>query len=160
MRFLVLFGFVAAAVAPAGAQTPDGMAAMQYYVGTWACAAAGEPDSNSTATYAIENGVMRDTVVVPAQGKMTTPYELAIVTTFDAKNNRYVQTTLDSQATWVVSFAKPFSGTTEEWVNSVTYDGKLGRVEVVRNDRNTFDIIGYSTISQTKPDFTVNCRRS
>ena len=38
MRFLVLFAFVAAAVAPAGAQTPGGMAAMQYYVGTWACA--------------------------------------------------------------------------------------------------------------------------
>jgi hypothetical protein len=33
MRFLALFAFVAAAAAPAGAQTPGGMAAMQYYVG-------------------------------------------------------------------------------------------------------------------------------
>jgi hypothetical protein len=160
MRLLVLFAFIAAAVAPAGAQTPGGMAAMQYYVGTWACAAAGEPDSNATATYAIENGVMRDSVVVPPQGKMTESYQLAIVTVFDAKNNRYVQTSLDNQAMWAVSFAKPFTGNTEEWVNNVTYDGKLGHVEVVRTDQNTFDITGYSTMSQTKPDFKVTCHRS
>jgi hypothetical protein len=160
MRFLVLFAFIAAAVAPAGAQTQGGMAAMQYYVGTWACAAAGEPDSNATATYAIENGIMRDSVVVPPQGKMTAPYQLAIVTMFDEKNNRYVQTSLDNQAMWAVSFAKPLTGNTEDWVDNVTYDGKLGHVEVVRTDRNTFDIIGFSTMSQTKPDFKVTCHRS
>jgi hypothetical protein len=136
------------------------MAAMQYYVGAWTCAAVGEPDSSSTATYTIENGVLRDVVVVPAQGKMTTPYELAIATTFDSKNNRYVQTSLDSLAMWAVSSAKPFTGTTEEWVNTATDSGKLGRVKVVRKDRNAFDIIGYSTTSQTKPDFTVTCHRS
>jgi hypothetical protein len=160
MRFLLLCAFVAAAVAPAAAQTSGGMAAMQYYVGSWTCLAADEPDSNSTATYAIENGVLRDTVVVPAQGKMTTPYELAIATTFDAKNNRYVQTSLDSTATWAVSFAKPFTGNTEEWVNSATSDGKLGRVQVVRTNEKAFDIIGYSTTTQAKPDFKVTCRRS
>ena len=160
MRVRLLFGFIAAAVAPAGAQTPGGMAAMQYYVGTWACAAVGEPDSNATATYAIENGVMRDSVVVPPQGKMTAPYQLAIVTTFDPKNNRYVRTSIDNQATWAVSFGKPFSGNTEEWIDNVTYDGKLGHVEVVRTDRNTFDIAGYSTTSQTKPDFKVTCHRA
>jgi hypothetical protein len=160
MRVLVLFAFIAAAVAPACAQTTDGMAAMQYYVGTWNCAAAGEPDSNSTATYAIDNGVLRDAVRVPAQGKMTTPYQLAIVTAFDAKNNRYVQTSLDNQAMWAVSFAKPFTGKTEEWVNNATSDGKLGRVQVVRTDQNDFDIIGYSSMSQTKPDFKVTCHRS
>lgn len=160
MRFLVLFAFIVAAVAPASAQTTDGMAAMQYYVGTWTCSAAGEPDSNSTATYAIENGVLRDSVLVPAQGKMTTPYQLAIATAFDEKSNRYVQTSLDNQATWAVSFAKPFSGKTEEWVNSATSDGKLGRVQVVRTDQNDFDIIGYSTMTQAKPDFKVTCHRS
>ncbi|HZY98538.1 MAG TPA: hypothetical protein VFE36_03110 [Candidatus Baltobacteraceae bacterium] len=160
MRVLVLFGFIAATVASAGAQTTGRMAAMQYYVGTWACAAVGEPDSNATATYAIENGTMRDLVVVPPQGKMTAAYELAIVTTFDAKHNRYVQTSLDNQATWAVSFAKPFTGTTEEWVNNVTFDGKLGRAEVARTDQNTFDITGYSTMSQTKPDYKVICHRS
>jgi hypothetical protein len=160
MRFLVLFALIAAAAAPAGAQTTAGMAAMQYYVGTWACVAAGEPDSNSTATYAIENGVMRDSVVIPAQGKMTAPYQLTIVTTFDPKNGRYVQTSLDNQATWAVSFAEPFTGNTEEWVNNATFDGKLGRVELVRTDRNAFDIIGYSTISQAKPDYKVSCHRA
>lgn len=64
-------------------------------------------------------------------------------------------TSLDTQATWAVSFAKPFTGNTEEWLNNVTYDGKLANVEVVRTDRNTFDISGYSTMSQTKPDFKV-----
>lgn len=160
MRFLVLVAVIAAAIAPADAQTPSGMAAMQYYVGTWVCAAAGEPDSNATATYTVENGVMRDSVVVLPQGKMTAPYQLAIVTIFDAKNNRYVQTSLDNQAMWAVSFAKPFSGNTEEWADNVTYDGKLGRDEVVRTDQNNFDIIGYSTMSQTKPDFKVTCHRS
>jgi hypothetical protein len=160
MRFLALFAFIAASVAPAGAQSPGGMAAMQYYVGSWTCSAAGEPDSNSTATYTIENGVMRDLVVVPAQGKMTTPYQLDIVTTFDAKNDRYVQTSLDSLADWAVSFAKPFTGNAEDWTNNVTSDGKLGHTAVVRTDANTFSITGYSTVSQPKPDFTVTCHRS
>jgi hypothetical protein len=162
MRFLALFAFVAAAVTPAGAQTPGGMAAMQYYVGTWACTGggAGEPPSNATATYTIENGIMRDSVVVPPQGKVTAPYQLNIVTAFDAKNNRYVQTQVDTQASWSVSFAKPFTGNTEEWVDNVTYDGKLGHVEVVRTDQNAFTIAGYSTMSQAKPDFNVTCHRS
>jgi hypothetical protein len=163
MRFLALFAFVAAAVTPAGAQTPGGMAAMQYYVGAWACTAGGAPGeapSNATATYVIENGILRDSVVVPPQGKMTAPYQLTILTTFDAKNNRYVQTQLDNQPSWSVSFAKPFTGNTEEWVDNVTADGKLGHVEVVRTDQNTFTIDGYSTMSQAKPDFNVTCHRS
>jgi hypothetical protein len=159
MRLLVVCFFILATVAPASAQTTGGMAALQYYVGTWTCAAAGEPDSHAKATYAIENGVMRDSVVVPPQGKMSVAYQLAIVTTFDAKNDRYVQTSLDNQGTWAVSFAKPFTGTTEDWVNDVTSDGKLGHVKIVRTDRNTFDIVGYSTVSQTKPDYTVVCNR-
>lgn len=160
MRFLVLFAFTAAAVAPAGAQTTGGMAAMQYYVGAWACAAVGEPDSNATQTYAIENGTMRESVVVPPQGKMTSPYQLTIVMAFDSKNDRYVKTRLDNEAGWSVSFAKPFTGNTEEWTDTVTYDGKLGRSQVVRTDQNTFSIAGYSTMSQTNPDFTVICHRS
>ena len=57
MRLLAVFVFLAVAAVPAIAQDSSGMAAMQYYVGTWACAAVGEPDSNSTATYTITNGV-------------------------------------------------------------------------------------------------------
>ena len=103
---------------------------------------------------------MRDSVVIPPQGKLTAAYQLEIVTTFDAKNNRYVQTSLDNLAWWKVSFAKPFTGNTEEWVDDVSHDGKLGRVQVVRTDRNAFDIIGYFTVSQTKPDYTVTCHRT
>lgn len=162
MRFLTLIAFVAAAVGPVGAQTTGEMAAMQYYVGAWACIgeAPGEAPSHATATYAIENGVMRDSVLVPPQGTMTAPYQLMIVTTFDAKNDRYVQTQLDALASWSVSFAKPFTGNTEEWVDNVTYDGKLGHVEVVRTDQNTFKIAGYPTVSADKPAYTVTCHRS
>ena len=138
---VALFTCIAAASVPAAAQTPSGMAAMQYYVGTWACSAAGEPDSNSTSTYSIENGIMNESVVVPAQGKLTAPYQLTIAMTFDAKNDRYVKTLLDNQATWSVSFAKPFTGNVEEWADNVTNDGKLGHTEIVRTDRNAFDII-------------------
>jgi len=160
MRFLAFFAFVAAAVAPAGAQTPGGMAAMQYYVGAWTCTSGAPGEPPSTATYSIENDILRDSVVVPPQGKVTAPYQLNIVTAFDAKNNRYVQTQVDTQASWSVSFAKPFTGNTEEWVDNVTYDGKLGHVEVVRTDQNAFTIAGYSTMSQAKPDFNVTCHRS
>lgn len=160
MRFLALFAFIAVAVAPAAAQAPAGMAAMQYYLGTWSCAADGEPDSNSTSTYALENGIMRETVVIPPQGKMTTTYQLSIVTTYDTKNDRYVQTSVDNQGTWAVSIAKPFSGTKEEWVNTATADGKLGRVDIVRNDQSSFDILGYVSVSGAKPDFKVTCHRS
>jgi hypothetical protein len=162
MRFLALLMFVAATVAPAAAQAPGGMGAMQYYVGAWACTggAPGEQPSNATATYTIENGILRDSVVVSQQGKMTAPYQLIILTTFDAKNNRYVQTQLDTQPSWSVSFAKPFTGNTEEWSDNVTYDGKLGHAQVVRTDHNTFTINGYFTMSEAKPDFSVTCRRS
>ncbi len=160
MRFHLLFVIVAASVAPAAGQTSDGMAPMRYYVGTWTCAAAGEPDSKTTATYAIENGVMRDSVVIPPQGKVTEPYQLEIMTSFDPKNNRFVRTSLDNQASWRVAFAKPFAGSTEEWVDNASDDGKLGRVQVVRTDRNNFDILGYATIAQTKPYFKVTCHRS
>ncbi|HEX4014826.1 MAG TPA: hypothetical protein VHX17_13195 [Candidatus Cybelea sp.] len=159
MRYIVLFAFLASTAVSAGAQTPSGMAAMQYYAGTWACAAVGEPDSKTTATYTIVNGVMRDSVYLPPQGKMTTPYQLEIVTTFDPKNDRYVQTTLDNQSVWAVSFAKPFTGNTEEWINTATYDGKLGRVEVVRAAASAFDILGYASVSQDKPDFKVTCSK-
>jgi len=160
MRFLLLVALVAATVAPASAQTPVGMSAMQYYVGTWACSAAGEADSNATATFTIQNGVMHDSVILLPQGKMTVPYELTIITTFDPKNNRYVRTSIDSQAAWAVSFEKPFTGNTEEWVDNAASNGKLGRTEIVRTDQKTFNLTGYSTQSQAKPDFTVTCHRS
>jgi len=160
VRLLVLFLFIAATVAPAGAETTNGMAAMQYYSGTWACAAVGEAGSNATATYTIENGTLRQSLVLPPQGKITEPYQLTVVTTFDAKNDRYVKTLLDNQATWTVSFAKPFTGNTEEWVDTANDSGKLGRSEIVRTDKNTFSVAGFSTIAQSKPDYTVICHRS
>jgi hypothetical protein len=163
MRSLALISsiaLIAAAVAPASAQTASGMAAMQYYAGTWNCAAVDEPNSNATETFTMENGTIRESVVLLPQGKMTTPYQLTIVMAFDVKNNRYVKTLLDNEATWSVSFAKPFTGNTEEWVDAANNTGKLGRSEIVRTDHKTFSIAGYSTVSQAKPDYTVICHRS
>lgn len=161
-KALGLFGLVAVCFAPVAAQAETGMAAMQYYVGTWSCVGGGggEPPSNATATYTLDSGVLRDWVVVPPQGKMTTPYVLSIATTYDAKNGRYVQTGIGSDAGWWVSYAQPWTGNTEMWTDQANNTGKLGHGQNVRSDQNTVVINGYATLTATTPDFTVTCHRS
>lgn len=135
---------------------------MQYYVGTWSCQAGpiGSTASKSTATYSLDSGVLRESVDVPAQGKMTKPYVISIATTYDAKKGEYVQTGLDNQANWWVSFAKPWTGNTEQWADHSNSDNKLGRGQTVRSDRNTFSFTSYPTLTATKPNFKGTCNRS
>jgi hypothetical protein len=161
-RALALSVLAVAIAAPAGAQPAVGMGAMQYYVGTWSCLAGsvGRPPAKATATFAIDSGVMRQWVSVPAQGKMTKPYVLSIATNYDAKNRHYVQTFLDNDAGWSVSFAKPWTGNTEQWTDQSTADGKLGHSQTVRTSRNTFTFAGYPTLTATKPNFKGTCNRS
>jgi hypothetical protein len=111
-------------------------------------------------TYTLDSGLMREWVVVPAQGKMKTPYVLGITTTYDAKNGRYVQAGLDSTAVWWVSYAKPWMGNTEQWTDHANSSGKLGRAEAVRSDQNTFVFASYTTIASMKPGFRATCHRS
>jgi hypothetical protein len=161
-KVLVLCAFVVAFAAPAAAQPAAGMGAMQYYVGTWACLGGpvGVPPQKATLTYTIDSAVLRQWVAVPAQGKMKTPYAVSFDTTYDAKKGRYVSTSLDNLAAWSVSVAKPWTGSTERWTDIATNDGKLGHGTVVRTDENDFVYTGYPTVTSTKPNFKVTCKRS
>ncbi len=159
---LALIVLAGAFAAPAAAQSSGGMAAMQYYVGTWSCMAGdvGQPQSKATATYTIDAGLMREWVVVPAQGKMTKPYMLSIATSYDAKKGRYVGSQVDNFAGWSVSFAQPWTGNTEHWTDLASSTGKLGHSQTIRTNRNSFSFMGYPTITATKPDFKGTCTRS
>ena len=111
-EFSGLFLFAAILIAPIGARSETGMASMQYYVGTWTCTGGeiGEAATTATLTYTLDDGVLRQWVNVPVQGKMKKPYVLNSTTTYDVKNSRYVQAGLDSNAAWWISYAKPWSG--------------------------------------------------
>jgi hypothetical protein len=162
IKTLALLALAVGFAAPASAQPMTGMAALQYYVGTWSCMAGpiGTPPNTATATFTIDSDVMRQWVVVPAQGKMTSPYVLSIATTYDAKNGRYVETFLDNTAGWSVSFAQPWTGNTELWTDQSTYNGKLGHSQTIRTDQNSFTFTGYPTVTSTQPDFKGTCNRS
>jgi hypothetical protein len=162
MRTLVIFAIAIAFAAPAGAQSTTGMAAMQYYVGTWNCMAGpvGSPPGKATATFTMDSGLLRQSVVVPAQGQMTAPLVISIATSYDAKSGQFVQTYLDSQGGWAVSSAPPWTGNTEQWSDKATQDGKLGRGQTVRTDQNNFAFSSYPTVSATQANFQGTCSRS
>jgi hypothetical protein len=161
-KTLALLALAVGCAAPASAQPTTGMAALQYYVGTWSCTAGpiGSPPSTATATYTIDSGVMREWVVVPPQGKMTNPYVLSIATTYDAKNGRYVEALLDNTASWSVSFAQPWTGNTEQWMDQSTSTGTLHHGQTVRTNQNSFTFTDYPTATSTQPDFQGTCNRS
>ncbi len=162
MRVLAIVGLAVAVGAPAAAQSATGMGALQYYVGTWSCEAGtvGQPATKATATYALDSGVLRGWIVVPAQGKMTKPYSFSSATSYDAKDGRYVQSTLDNDAVWSVSFAKPWTGETELWIDHTTSNGKLTHGETVRTSATAFSFSSYPTLTSTKANFKGTCTRS
>ncbi|MGA8535044.1 MAG: hypothetical protein WB615_13130 [Candidatus Tumulicola sp.] len=162
MKTFVTLAFGLAVTAPAGAQPVTGIAAMQYYVGTWSCTAGpvGSPPSSATATYTLDSGVVRGWIVVPPQGQMTSPYVITTAASYDTKNGRYVKTQLDSEAAWSVSTAVPWSGNTEQWTDTATNDGKLHRGQTVRTDQNSFTFTAYPAPTATQPDFQGTCTRS
>jgi hypothetical protein len=162
VRAFAIFGLAIAVGAPMAAQSASGMAAMQYYVGTWSCSAGmvGRAASTATATYTLDSGVLRAWIDVPKQGKMKSAYAFSEATTYDAKSGRYVQTQLDNLARWSVAFEKPWTGNTESWTDHATSDGKLTRGHTVRVSQNAFTFEGYPTLSAAKPDFKGACRRT
>ncbi len=155
---LICCVFALVALAPA-ATLAAAMDSMNYYVGTWACQGGPttEPPVNATITSAMDNGVLRETVTVPVQGRMSTPYTQTSLVAYDGK--RYVQTTLDTMGEWGVSYAAPWSGNTEQWTDLATWDGKLGHGQTVRADQNNYAYTGYATVSGTQPNFKATCRR-
>lgn len=160
------FAVAALAIAvllPAGARSATGMDAMQYYVGTWSCLAGdvGQTPSKATATYSLDNGVLRGWVVVPPTGKMKTAYAFSADIAYDSKNGRYVQTSVDNMnASWDVQYAKPWTGNTELWADHVNGYGKLGHTQVVRNSASMFSFQSWATMTSPKPNFKGSCTKS
>lgn len=146
--------------APAAAQTPMGM--MEYYVGSWSCTVtnAGQEPQKATAVYALENGLLTETVTVPAQGPMTSAYQASLATTYDEKTHRYIETWLGNQADWSVSSMAAMSGQTEHWADSQNATGKLQHTIVTRQSQNQFDFETYPTLTSTALTFKGSCTRN
>ncbi len=134
---------------------------MQYFVGTWACVAGpvGMAPYAATATFAIDSGIMRESDVVQIPHRAA-PYTVSKSISYDAKNVRWVQTQLDDEGAWSVSYLKPWTGKNEEWLDQSSSDGRLGRNETVRTGANDFAFYGYAAPADTKPDFAGKCTRS
>lgn len=162
MKFLAIAALLAATIAPSAVQSATGMAAMQYYVGSWSCTAGsvGQKPSKATVTYTMDDNVLRMWVVVPKQGKMTKDYAFQSATVYDPKAGHYVQTTLDSDAAWSVSAAKPFAGNTEHWVDTENSSGKLTRGETIRDGQNSFSFHSYPTTTSATSNFGGSCTRT
>jgi hypothetical protein len=149
---------VLAVAAPAGADAP-GMGAFNYYVGAWACVggAAELPPVTGWVTYEMDGSALRSAVAVPVQKRMTRAW-LTVETKFDAAKNVYVDTAFDNGG-WDVSWARPWSGNTEEWVDRSTATGKLGRDRVTRIDGKTFVHTRYQSLTGSDVDFRIKCTR-
>jgi hypothetical protein len=161
MKAIVLFAFVLTAVAPMSAQSASGMAAMQYYVGSWSCSGGMINDpTHADVTYTLENGILREWVSVAPTAKMKQPFYIAFEMSYDAKHQRYTETGLNYLGGWTASYAKPFIGNTERWTDTASSDGKLGWGEAVRVDQNTSTFTGYPSMTSKTPDFKVTCKRN
>jgi hypothetical protein len=138
------------------------MAAMQYYVGSWSCSGSmvGEAPFHATATFTMDNGILRQWVSVPPFGKMTQAYYLTFALSYDSKHQRYSQTSLDNLGSWTTSSAKPFTGNTEHWTDTASSDPKLGWGEIVRVSQNAYTYTGYGSMTAKAPNFKVSCTRS
>jgi hypothetical protein len=104
------------------AQAVNPMDALQFYVGRWSCPErkASDPPLSSTFTFAIESNLMRQWIARPKQGSMQAPYVVNSTFSYDVARHRYVQTEMDSDATWYVSIAEPWQGNTIHWVDVAT----------------------------------------
>jgi hypothetical protein len=144
---------------PAAAQ-PAGMAAMQYYVGTWSCLATprGRPTEKATSTFTLDSGLPRQWVVAPPQGKMRGAFVFSSAVTYDADQRRFVSTYLDNAAGWEVSVAPPWNGNTERWTDLSTDSGKLSRTEIMRAGRNAFRVTAFD-MKTGRTELRVSCAR-
>jgi hypothetical protein len=142
------------------AQPANPLDALQFYVGKWSCLErkAGAPALSSTFTFAIEANLMRQWITRPKQGSMQAPYVVNSTFAYDATRHRYVQTEMDSDATWYVSVAEPWQGNTIRWVDLAT-STKLSRWEMTRINNTTFAVESFSDVSDKTPNYTASCKR-
>jgi hypothetical protein len=157
LALLVVFAAVTSAVAqPAG-----GMAAEQYFVGTWACKAtlAGGPALDISITFVMDSGILREWDEVRIPG-VAVPYTISKSISYDARNNRWVQAQTGSDGSWNVSYAKPWTGNTQEWLGVAATDDKLSRNETTRTGANEFGFRNYTNPADAKPSLEGTCTRS
>jgi len=110
--------------------------------------------------YTLDSGLLHEWVDVPPHGKMATPYLNSIATTYDTKNGRYVQSGIDNEGFWWVSYAEPWTGNTEQWTNHASSDNVIRRYTWVRTNRKIFSFTEYPSLTAAKPDFRGTCIRS
>jgi hypothetical protein len=157
-----LIGLAVISCVAAKAQAATGMAAMQYYVGTWSCltGSVGRTTYKTVEIYTIESGIMREVYLTPVQGSMKKPYALNLLTAYDSKNERYVAAYLDDGGDWTIADIT-LNGNVEQWAYRFDNTGKItGRGTVIRSDHNHFTFTSYPTLAATKPDFKEVCERS
>lgn len=159
--FAVFAAAILALVVPLTAQSATGMNAMQYYVGTWACSGGtpGEKPGPATLVYTMTDGVLHQMVTAPMTGKMKQPYAQSDAETYDARNNRYVDAGMANSGRWWVGYTT-LNGNTENSVDHMASNGKLGHGVTVRTSSTAFTFTGYPTLSGGKPDFKATCHKS
>ncbi len=167
LRSSVIFVFAALlAAAPAAAQMgatsgPSDIGNLSYYAGTWSCMAgnAGEKPMHATAVFTLDAGLLREYVMVPPGGQMKYPYTLQIAITYDAKHHRFVDVGEGNDGGWWVSYAKPWTGTVESWVDHANSDG-LGRNVTTRESHDRFSFVNWDKVMGGKVVFKGYCTRN
>lgn len=159
---LITSALVAALGASAMAQSTTGIDSLKYYVGSWDCfgGPTASPPVHAKSVYTLGDGVLHQSLLIPAQGKMTASYAGGSTVGYDSKKNQFVSAWSDSDGGWQVSVAPPWSGNMESWSDVSTDSGKLGHASFVRTDNDNFAITGYETMSSSEPNFKVACKRS
>lgn len=157
MKFASSFAIGAAALSlifTLPARSATGMAALQYYVGTWSCTGGtiGKPPGQATLTYTMNGDVLQVWIKAPKG------YVQSSSRTYDSKNNRYVDAGVANNNNWFVTYIT-LSGNTETSIDHAG-NGTLGHGTTVRTSSSAFTYTGYPTLAAVKPDFKVACRKS
>jgi hypothetical protein len=153
---LIAFAVTAPALALAlPARSATGMAAMQYYVGSWSCTGGtiGKKTLHATIKYTMDGDVLQDWIHV------SDGYVQSSSLSYDSKNDRYVNAGVANDNTWFVNYTT-LSGNTETGIDHARSDGKLGRGITVRTSSTSFTYTGYPNASAAKPDFKATCQKS
>jgi len=164
MRYLLLAVMYAAVlaitVAPVHSATPDRMAPLGFYVGTWSCVDGpiGRGTHKGTWTFEMRSGVMFESIIIPKQRDVPYPSVTNATFAFDQKNNRYVETEMDNTAAWYVSVAKP------DWKNVISWKDiaswtQLSHWDMARLDLNHFMVVAYPTATAIRPNYKGVCKR-
>ena len=164
-KALGVFILAAVLAAPASAQMmggSGGMSALQYYVGSWNCTAGtiGKTPGKAAATYTYDSGMLRESIKVAPNSTMKMPFMISSSTVWDAKHGRYVSTWLYGDGSWSVSYANPWTGNKETWVDHMSSSPPLGRSETTRDSHDKFSFLGYHTLTAAKPNFAGSCTRA